>query len=226
MAKEFNKKYMHPTRRKLVDMVLYGKEYETDTKLGYDSGERNRKREIGEIWTDSDGITWEQHSYGRVQQSKLTETMAEVRNWLADRNRCKSVSCTKIKYGHTDKKLIQKTGYCSNCLADKEATIKYDGMWEVYEQYKISQNMVSYGRDVIAQLTQAYNDAKQHYEVVNEDGTIEKWSIERDVEELKAEILEDINKISEELNQAISFRNSLWDKLKDKNYDLVSPPND
>ena len=30
MAKEFNKKYMHPTRRKLVDMVLTG-EYDKNT---------------------------------------------------------------------------------------------------------------------------------------------------------------------------------------------------
>ena len=30
MAKEFSKKYMHPTRRKLVDMVMNGGEYETN----------------------------------------------------------------------------------------------------------------------------------------------------------------------------------------------------
>jgi len=215
---------MHPTRRKLVDMVLHGKEYETDTTIGYDSGERSKKREIGEVWTDGDGVTWEQRSYGRVQQSKLTDTMAELRNWLADRNRCKGDSCSKIKYGYTDTKLIRKTGFCSNCLADKEAIIKYDGMWEIYEQYKISQNMISYGKDVLAQLNQAYNDASQNYEVVNEDGTIESWSMERNVDDLKIEILEDINKISEELNQAITFGNSLWDKIKDKNYDLVTSP--
>ena len=47
--KSFQKKFMHPTRRKLVDMVLYGKDYETDTKLGYDSGESTRKRAVGEV---------------------------------------------------------------------------------------------------------------------------------------------------------------------------------
>ena len=32
MGKEFNKKYMHPTRRKLVDMVQTGK-YDKNTQL-------------------------------------------------------------------------------------------------------------------------------------------------------------------------------------------------
>lgn len=224
--KSFQKKFMHPTRRKLVDMVLYGKDYETDTKLGYDSGESTRKRAVGEVWTDSDGVTWEQQSYGRVQQSKLTDTMAEVRNWLADRNRCKSESCSKKKYGYTDKKLIRKTGYCSNCLVDKEAQIREDGLWTEYEQYKIAQNMISHGTDVLFQLNQAYADVKEEYEYVNEDGSIEKWKLERDVDELRAEILEDIKNITNEVNQVKEVRNKLWEKLKDKNYDLLSEPTD
>jgi hypothetical protein len=226
MAKEFQKKYMHPTRRKLVDMVLQGKEYEKDTKLGYDSGDRNRKREIGEIWTDSDGITWEQFSYGRVQQSKLTETMAEVRNWISARNRCKNDTCSKSKYGYTDKKLIRKTGFCSNCLVDKESKIKEDGLWAEYEQYRIIQNMISHGSDVLSQLNQAYSDVKQEYEYVNEDGSIEKWKMERNADELKNEILGDIENISKEVIQLKEIRNKLWDVLKDKNYDLLNEPID
>ena len=34
MGKEFKKKYMHPTRRKLVDMVETGK-YDKNTTIGY-----------------------------------------------------------------------------------------------------------------------------------------------------------------------------------------------
>jgi D-ribose pyranose/furanose isomerase RbsD len=85
---------------------------------------------------------------------------------------------------------------------------------------------MSYGIDVVSQFQQAYNDAKQTYEVVQEDGTIEKWSMERDVTELKAEILTDITKFEEEIEQAKKLRNNAWDKLKDKGYDLVKPPVD
>ena len=94
---------------------------------------------------------------------------------------------------YIDKKLISKTGYCLHCLTLREAEIKYDGLWNEYEDYKIHSNMIAYGNDVLAQFKQAYRDAKQTYEVVQEDGKIETWSMERDVEELKAEIEKYIN---------------------------------
>lgn len=224
MAKQFEKKYMHPTRRKLVDMVLNGSDYATDTKIGYDSGNRDIKREIGEVWVDMNGVEWEQRSYGKVQQSKLSETMSEVRRWLVEQNECKDKNCIKTKYGYTDKKLIKKTGYCSNCLAEKEAKIKSDGMWDVYERYKISQNMIAYGNDVMKQLNQALLDITNEYEIVNEDGSIETWKMEKSVDELKAEIQQTIDSSQIELNEVVEIRDKFWKELADKNYDLVNPP--
>jgi hypothetical protein len=224
MAKEFNRKFMHPTRRKLVDMVLYGKEYESDTRIGYDSGESSKKREVGEVWTDGDGVNWEQHSYGRVQQSDLTDTMKGVRNWLQKQKECKNETCSKIKFGYTDKKLIKKTGYCVDCLIDREAIIKGDGLWIEYSQYRMAQNMISHGNEVLLQLDQALRDVKEEYEIVNEDGSIEKWKMEKSVDEIKGEINADISKLHNELKDIISIRDVAWEKLKDKNYDLISPP--
>jgi hypothetical protein len=224
MAKQFEKKYMHPTRRKLVDMVMNGGEYAADTFISYTPTTNNTKREVGDIWTDANGITWEQHSYGKVQQSQLSETMAGVRNWLQKRNECKNKSCSKIKYGYTDKQLIRKTGFCSNCLAEKEFKIKLDGMWDTYERYKLAQNMIAHGRDVISQLTQSLNDVKDEYEIVNEDGTIERWKMEKNPDELRLEISETIANIEVEINDVITVRDSFWELLKDKNYELVTPP--
>lgn len=230
MAKEFNKKFMHPTRRKLVNMVLKGDEYEKNTQISFanaeNSAEKNRKRELGEIWTDSEGKTWEQKEYGKVRINELSETMADVRDYLQKLNTCKSDSCKTIKYGRVDKKLISKTGYCLHCLTLKEAQIKYDGLWEEYEHYKMLSNIISNGKDIIEKLKQAYNDAKQEYEFVHEDGKIEKWVLEKDVNELKAEILSDITTYEGEIEQAKKWRNEAWNKLKDKDYDLVKAPVD
>ena len=230
MAKEFQKKYMHPTRRKLVNMVLTGGEYEKNTQISFanadKSAEGNRKREVGEIWTDSEGKTWEQKEYGKVRINELSETMSDVRAYLQQLNSCKAEDCQTIKLGRVDKKLISKTGYCLHCLTKKEAQIKYDGLWEAYEDYKIYSNMISYGKDLIEKLNQAYKDAKQEYEFVHEDGKIEKWVLEKDVNELKAEILADITMYEAEVEQAKKWRNEAWNKLKDKNYDLVKPPID
>jgi hypothetical protein len=227
MAKEFNKKFMHPTRRKLVDMVLTGGEYEKNTQISFSGADKkNVKREVGERWTDENGKTWVQYEAGKIETSELSDTMQEVRAYLDKLNTCKSDNCKTIKIGRVDKKMISKTGYCLHCLTLREAQIKYDGLWEAYEDYKIFSNMISYGNDVVAQFKQAYRDAKQTYEVVQEDGKIETWSMERDVEELKAEILLEIVKFEAEIEQATKLRNEAYDKLKDKNYDLVRPLND
>lgn len=223
MAKEFNKKFMHPTRRKLVNMIHNG-EYEKNTFVSFAETQKEIKREVGDVWEDSDGNLWEQKEFGKVKKSKLTDTMAEVRQYLQTMSTCKSDECdVKGKYSRADKKLISKTGYCAGCLAKRELQIRLDGLWKEYEVYKLATNMLEHGKEILAQLQQAYDDAKQEYEYVNEDGTLEKWSMERDVEELKAEILVDITETKEKLDRIEEERNIAWDKLKDKNYDLVKP---
>ena len=227
MAKEFNKKFMHPTRRKLVDMVLTGGEYQKETQISFSGADKKKiKREVGDKWTDDNGKSYEQLEAGKIETSELGDTMAEVRAYLDKLNTCKSDNCKTIKVGRVDKKLISKTGYCLHCLTLKEAQIKYDGLWKEYEAYKIFSNMIAHGNDIVAQFKQAYRDSKQTYEVVQDDGTIEKWSMERDVEELKAEILLEIVKFEGEIEQATKLRNEAYNKLKDKNYDLVRPLND
>jgi hypothetical protein len=227
MAKEFNKKFMHPTRRKLVDMVLTGGEYQKETQISFSGADKKKiKREVGDKWTDDNGKSYEQLEAGKIETSELGDTMAEVRAYLDKLNTCKSDNCKTIKVGRVDKKLISKTGYCLHCLTIRESQIKVDGLWEAYEDYKIFSNMIGYGNDVLSQFKQAYRDAKQTYEVVQEDGKIETWSMERDVEELKAEILIEIVKFEGEIEQATKLRNEAYDKLKDKNYDLVRPLKD
>lgn len=230
MAREFQKKYMHPTRRKLANMVLTGGEYEKNSFISYadadKTSENNRKREIGEKWTDSDGKEWEQKEFGKVRINEHSETFAEVREYLNKLNTCTSNDCKTIKISSADKKLISKTGYCAKCLAKKELQIKQDGLWEAYTDYRSFQNMIGYGKEVIAQFEQAYKDVKQEYEIVGEDGKIEKWKMERDAEELKGEIKKDIDNFKEELKIAYEKRNEAWKLLKDKNYDLIKPPVD
>jgi nuclear transport factor 2 (NTF2) superfamily protein len=227
MAKEFNKKFMHPTRRKLVDMVLTGGEYQKETQISFSGADKEIiKHKVGERWTDDNGKSYEQYEAGKIEVSELGDIMAETRAYLDKLNSCKSENCKTIKIGRVDKKLISKTGYCLHCLTLREAQIKYDGLWKEYEDYKIYSNMIAHGNDIVSQFKQAYKDAKQTYEVVQENGTIETWSMERDVEELKAEILLDIVNFEKEIEQATQLRNEAYDKLKDKNYDLVRPLKD
>jgi len=45
--------------------------------------------------------------------------------------------------------------------------------------------------------------------------------MERDVDEMKAEISADIEKYEKEIQQITELRNVAYEKLKDKNYELV-----
>jgi hypothetical protein len=224
MAKEFNKKFMHPTRRKLVDMVLHGADYEKEAFISFAGADKQKvKRKVGEKWTDEDGKNYEQLEAGKIQTSELSDTMQEVRAYLDKLNTCKAEDCKTIKITRVDKKMISKTGYCLHCVSKREGKIKTDGLWKEYEDYKIYSNMISHGKEIVAQFEQAYKDCKQEYEIVKEDGTLEKWVLERDAEEMKAEILKDIENYNTEIEMAIKLRDDAWEKLKDKNYDLVRP---
>lgn len=226
MAKEFKKKFMHPTRRKLVDMVLNNSEYEKNATIGFTPEVKNAvKRKTGETWEDKDGSVWTQlEGGGKIRTSKLTDTMSDVRKWLNEQTKCKNEECQKVKFGPTDKTLIKKTGFCTNCLAEKESKIKQDGLYVDYANYRLSQNKISYAKDILVKLNEALEAVKNEYEFINEDGSVDRWSIDKTEDELKNEILEEIENVKKELKDIIKVRDESYEKLKDKNYELVSEP--
>ena len=78
--KKFNKKYMHPTRRKLVNMIQTG-EYQKDSQVSLSGIKETTKRNIGDMW-EEEGVVYEQKSYGKVKQSKLSNELSKVRKYL------------------------------------------------------------------------------------------------------------------------------------------------
>lgn len=217
--KKFNKKFMHPTRRKLVNMIQTG-EYNKDTQISLSNIKETTKREVGDIWEEN-GVVWEQKSYGKVKQSKLSNELAKVRKYLAEQTMGKGDDCENKKYSEADKKLIKKTGYCATCLAKRETQIKLDGLWKEYEDYKIYSNMAAYGTEVLQKWNQALDEVTNIHKYVNDDGSIEKWSSNEDVQTLKSQIEKDIENGRKELTEVIEKRNAAYEKLKPMNYELV-----
>ena len=104
MGKEFQKKYMHPTRRKLVDLVQTG-EYDTNTTIGYTKAEENRN--VGDNWED------EHHRYEKkegytLKTGKNSDALAEIRKYLEEKSKCKNSECKTIKKTDKDLLMIQK----------------------------------------------------------------------------------------------------------------------
>ena len=81
---------------------------------GYD-GEVQKKREIGDVWTDSDGVQWEQKN---GYKSKLTKVNVGIFS-----KRCKTCNkpCTK-KY---DKDTWNRMKRCYHCQMNFELDLKF-----------------------------------------------------------------------------------------------------
>jgi hypothetical protein len=216
MAKEFQRKFMHPTRRKLVDMVMTGGEYDKNTQIGYTSDVIERK--VGDIWED------EHHRYEKkegytLKTGKNSEAFNDIRNYLHEQTKCKNIECKRVKKSKTDAKLIQKTGYCVDCLAKIETDIKLQDIWQEYQDYKIYTRMIIEGKIKLEQLKQSIDEVKPFYEYINEDGSVEKWELPQSVEETKKEIQEYIDSGEIELKEIQDKRNEAFEVIRSKNYE-------
>jgi hypothetical protein len=221
MGKQFEKKFMHPTRRKLVDMVQTG-EYSKPTQVSFSNTNIEVQKNVGDTWEDKDGNLWEQKDWGKIKKSKSSDTLTHVRQYLQSISKCTASNCdVSGTYSNSDKKLISKTGFCAGCLAKREQQIQNDGLWEEYSKYKVYSNMAAYGTEVLQQLTEALQDVTNIHEYVNEDGSVEVWKDNSDIQLLKSQIETDIENAKKELSEVIEIKNSAYELLKNKNYELV-----
>ena len=93
MGKEFKRKYMHPTRRKLVDMVKTG-EYDKNTTIGYTKAKESHN--VGDVWED------EHHKYEQkegyiVKTGKNSEALSEIRKYLEENLNVKNILTKNIQ---------------------------------------------------------------------------------------------------------------------------------
>ena len=212
MGKEFQKKYMHPTRRKLVDMIHTGK-YEKNASIGYTKTQETRK--VGDVWED------EHHRYEKkegyiLKTNKNHEQFQEIRKYLEEKSNCKNTECKTIKKTKKDKIFIQKGGYCMNCTIDREHVIKVSGLWKEYETYKLTTRMIIFGKTKLDELEQSKSELKETYEMIGSDGKVtESWKLPKPIEEVRADIQEMIDNGHKEIEQLEKDRNEAFDKLRE-----------
>jgi hypothetical protein len=205
-------KGMHKSRKLIIDTV-FGREDNTQRVHGYE-GEVKEKREVGERWTDKEGREWEQ------QKGFITSVtqMEDVRSFLDKLNNCSSEECATTQYSWADKKLIKKTGMCSTCLAKFERGLKEDGTYPFYEDYKITRNKLAFIRELKDRMVEGLDGVKKQMEVVSEDGRIEKWTWEVDIEKVKQDLQKDIDSSYEAIDLLIIRKAELEQKLVELNH--------
>ena len=212
--KSFEEKnnYIHPTRKLIIDTV-FGRTDENQKTFGYEK-EADKTREVGETWVDVDGKEWEQKEGYKITVSQ----MDEVRKYLDKLNNCQFKDCDTIKYSNADKKIIRKTGMCVTCLRKFEQGLKNDGTYPFYEDYKITNNQLSYVIDLKAQFEEGLRAVSQTMEFINEDGTIQKWHYDIDIDKVKEDLQNDINGATEAIEALLERKAALEDKLREMNH--------
>lgn len=203
-------KGMHKSRKLIIDTV-FGREDNTQRVFGYEKNEDTTKRKVGEVWTDSDGKTWRQEEGFKASVNK----MDDVRDYLKKLTTCHSENCETGKYEYADKKMISRTGYCVVCMRKLEQSLRDDGTWPFYEDYKITLNKLAFVREEKQRMEEVLNGIKDHFETVTEDGRLEKWSWQVDIEKVKQDLKNDINGAYDAIEALLERKLALENKLKE-----------
>ena len=104
MGKEFKKKYMHPTRRKLMDMVQTG-EYAKNTTIGYDKEDISHN--VGDVWED-DNHKFEKKEGYTVKTGKNHDAFQKIRKYLQEK-KTKCISAFHSCPGMGDPLILKET---------------------------------------------------------------------------------------------------------------------
>jgi hypothetical protein len=209
---EEKSKGMHKSRKLIIDTV-FGREDNTQRVFGYE-GEATQKREVGERWVDSDGKEWEQKEGYKVAVSQ----MDDVRQFLQKLTTCHSENCETKQYSKADKKLIVKTGYCIICLDRLERKLKEDGTFAFYQDYKITLNKLGFIRDFKQKCEDSLNSLKKDFQMVTEDGRMENWTWEVDIEQVRKDLKSDIDNSYDAIELLLERRRLLEEKLIELNH--------
>jgi len=122
----------------MVDGTYGGK-----IQSGY-TGEKEPERKVGDKWTDTDGIIWEQRNGYRVK-GRLGVEGGTHQSWDM-----KCSGCEKLILKKWDKDTHKADGRCYHCQLNYELDLKFDSKlrWWAYRRLKDFKNMKSIERDI------------------------------------------------------------------------------
>ena len=130
---------MSKNLQKVQDML--DGNYQTKIQVGYGDQEVER-HEVGDKWTDVDGIEWEQKNGYRI---RINNKMANVGIFKA---KCKT--CNKGILKQWDKDTHKADGRCYHCQLNYELDLKFDKpiRWFAYRRLKELINMDAIHNDM------------------------------------------------------------------------------
>jgi hypothetical protein len=176
---------VHERMNKYADKLVFG----------YRPKNEFADKKEGDVWEDSDGRKWTIKNGIKQNVTKLDS--AKIPLWCPE--------CENAMKHRLDTKYYLLRGKCMDCVIKEETEMRRLGLWEQYEKDKERQNYIAFLKDKIAEL-QYYHDSVSIPEIIHADGEkilmIEKWHV--DVDKIRADLSEDIQKLKEALAKAES----------------------
>lgn len=179
--------------------------------IGFSGGKGSEtKHAVGEVWTDDNGVEWEQRDGFKIKKGKLDE----IRELLV-KNRMPShcPECSQPMTKRLDKKFWALEKRCFDCQVLFEHKLRIEGKYEAYEKERMLKNAEAW-------LIQAEQEAQEIAKMfrdplafANSDGSIEKWSGGMSGEEMAEKIEKEfelfkenfINKLKQDLYESKSI---------------------
>ena len=156
---------------KAIKEMLKG-EHRTQTNKtfgGYNE-KGSGKKEVGEIWIDNNGTTWEQKEGYRVNKTKF-DGMDLIRPTACP----KEGFCNFKQSSKLDRKHKAAHNLCFDCGIKLEQQMIIDGTWEQYENNTKANNMEAWLRDATQEVEEMKKIMTSPSQFFNSDGTEETW---------------------------------------------------
>ena len=127
--------------QKVKDMLdgTYGGKIQS----GFIPEDVHANKKIGEKWTDSDGVEWEQKDGYRSKVSRMANVgLGDI---------CSMEDCKKLIIKKWDKDTYKADGRCYHCQLNFELDLQYDKpiRWFAYRRLKDFKNMASIEKEMI-----------------------------------------------------------------------------
>lgn len=153
-------------------------------------------RNIGDTWTDENGIEWEQRSGFRIRKGKLNEIRDLILAETQVPDTCPKCHNTMTK--RLDKKFWKLEKHCFDCQINLEHELRLQGKYEAYERDRIRKNAEAWLQQAEQEAMEIVNTFKNPVTFANADGTVEKWSGGLKPEEIADKIENEFRKFKED----------------------------
>jgi len=152
---------------------------QTRKTIGWTNSERNKKREVGEVWEEvgpgGHVTVWEQKKGYRIKTSKAAKIVQEAIGEVENYKKCFK-DCKTTNYSRLDKKFNNTHQMCFDCVLRIETKLKCQGK-EVFEEYaktRMLANAKGFLKDARAEK-EAIKESMIGMEQIYVDGRSERW---------------------------------------------------